>query len=429
MFKLKYNILAVIQTALGLLNYLLFIKVFGVSDLTDAYFITMAIISSAYLLQMQFVEQFVIFYHEEKLKNKKNAHKFYKSCLSLSMLIGGIFYFLGVVIGDYFVSFFTTDMDNMRLELIQSYFSIALLEIILLPILYINQKVLNAEMLFSKPYVLTIIPNVILLISILILFFYKSLNIEVIIYGKVIGVYLSVFISFFFIKSLHISILPTLYHPSVCSYIRNSFTMKFSHNVHNLFFIVLTTNLLTTLPIGHATFYYYAHKMAGIVSAISVGPSLNALNAKLSYAWSKKCYKMCFRYIIIFLKRGIPIFIGIALLMGISIPFVLPIINSLLSNNDIQFIHLLFFLILIWQFIIFIESGYVSILIVAKKSFTFFTTNLLYIILYYIFSSAFLSYFGVYSVPFSAMLAQLMSLFVYKFKASHLLKMESVSVT
>jgi len=149
MFKLKYNLLALSQVMISFLNYFLLMKVFGVSDSTDAYLIISAIFGSLILLQMLTTEQFLFFYNDIKTKNLKDAHNFYGVAITVSILTAFVTFMIAYFGSTFIINFFINNIEDARPLLINSFFHIAILELLVAPIQSINQRLMNAEMYFT----------------------------------------------------------------------------------------------------------------------------------------------------------------------------------------------------------------------------------------------------------------------------------------
>ena len=88
MFNFRYNLLAIIQVFLALINSVLLIRLFGVSYQSDSYLMAVAIIAALQLLQLMMVEQFMYFYHDLKVKSVMEAHNFYRASITFGMIVG-----------------------------------------------------------------------------------------------------------------------------------------------------------------------------------------------------------------------------------------------------------------------------------------------------------------------------------------------------
>lgn len=432
MFSFKYNLLALVQVVVTVFNYLIFIKIYGVTKFTDAYFLVISIISAINIIQLQFNEQFIVFYNDEKKISNRNAYEFYQASLFLSFLVG-CFTFIICYLGDEIIFlFFANNFDENRNILLKEYFYIAIIELVFLPVLLVNQKILNAEMKFALPYFLILFPHVLLLFMMIYIGISGNVSdvanksLKLLIYTKIIGVLFSTLWSFYFIIRTDVKLGLRFFHPKLKEFVRNSFAIRFGHNIHNFLFLPITTNLLSTLPNGYVSYFFYAHKMASIIFSVSAGPSLNILNSKLSSAWSKTQYRLCKSYMSSYNKVVIPSFIILSILAYHIIPYVFPIIDTPLDLEAIELIQHLFLGLLFWQFIIVSESSSVALLITDKNSSIFIKTNTFFSVFYATVSFYLINKIGIYSIVYSVVIGQLINLIVYWMKAQSILKMKKL---
>jgi O-antigen/teichoic acid export membrane protein len=415
MFNLKYNFLSLTQVLVGLLNYFLLIKLFGVSNMADSYLITSAIISSFLLLQMLTTEQFIFFYNDIKDKNILEAHDFYNVVLSVALFTGIITFILCYFGVNIVVNIFVGNLENERLLLIQQLLQISIVELLVAPMQLINQKLMNAEMKFSIPYILNILPTVFVLFSMIYLYVYKLEDISLLIYGRVAGALVILPLSFVIIQKMNIPIKFSFKHSKLNYFLKNSFTMRLGHNIHNFLFTPITTNILAMLPVGYAAYFFYALRMSNIVNGVIVGPSYNVFQSKFSQAWSKYDIKNSKRMIFQYLMITLPMIVIVSIIGYYILPHTLHIITAELSNESLSIIQNVFLGLMIWQLIILVESGNVIVLIVEKKSTIFILTNIVFSIIYFIVSKFLFEYFSIYSLVYGLILGQLINYIVYTY--------------
>ncbi len=413
MFKLKYNFLALLQVLISVFNYFLLIKVFGVSDYTDAYLIISAVFGSLILLQMLTTEQFLFFYNDIKARELKDAYNFYNVALTVSVLTAIVTFSISYFGSLFIINFFINGSDNTRLLLIESFFHIAILELLVAPIQSINQKLMNAEMRFTLPYILNIIPTLFVLVTMIYLYYSMKEDISLLLYARVAGAFSSLLVSFFAIKHMNIPIKFSLKHSRLKHFIQNSFTMRLGHNIHNFLFTPITTNILTSLPSGYASYFFYAMKIATIINGVVVGPSSKVFQSEFSNAWSHKQTENAKNLIFRYMRITVPLIIIASIIGYFILPNALHFITNKLTSENLSIIQNLFSGLMIWQFIILIESGSVFILVVEKKSKMFIYTNIIFSLLYYGIANLFLDKFSVFSLTYSLILAQVANLMIY----------------
>jgi len=422
MFKLRYNIFALVQVLISFLNYILFIKIFGVSIMADAYLLSVAILSALQLLQILFIEQFIFFYNDLKIKNIEQAYHFYHSVLLISILTG-IFFFLFSFIGkDFLKLLFFNELDIERQSVLIFVLNITLIELLFTPIFTLNQKLLNAEMQFSIPYLLTIIPSIFILIAMGYLIISSTVNIELLIYGKIFGVFISLLLSFYFIIRLRIFKNIKISSILIKDFLFNSIAIRFGHNIHSFCFIPITTNILSYFPLGYPSYFYYAYRIVGVINSISVGPLFNVFQSKLSYNWSAKNIVACQKYMKDFLKYTIPFFVFLSIFIYCILPILLLYVNPILTRNNTEIIQNLFLILAFWHLVIAVESSNVTLLVAAKKSTIFILANTLFIIVYFEISKNLISFYTIYSIGIAAVCGQLINYFIYAYGVKKLLQ-------
>ncbi len=422
MFKLKYNFLALSQVVISLFNYFLLMRIFGVSDHTDAYLIVSAILGALILLQMLSTEQFLFFYNDIKIKGIDDAYNFYNAALTVSILTGIITLVISYFGSTFIVNFFISKSDNSSLFLVETFFRIAMLELLVAPVQSINQKLLNAEMRFSLPYILNIIPTLFVLMAMVYLYYLKKEDISILIYARAFGAFVSAVISLVAVKSINIPVKLRLKHPQLKHFMQNSFTMRVGHNIHNFLFTPITTNILTALPSGYASYFYYAMKVGTIVNGVVIGPSLKVFQSKFSNIWSQGHTENAKDMMCKYFKITVPLILLGSVIGYLILPNALASITDKLSNESLSIIQNLFMGLMIWQFIILIESGSVLILVVEKKSQIFIYTNLIFSAMYFGLANLFLERFSVFSLIYALIVAQWVNFVIYVYYGKKILK-------
>jgi len=376
MFKLRYNLLALFQLSLGFIIYVFFIKLFGANDKTDAYFLAESMFSAFQLIQLMFVEQFMYFYHDIRNKNKEDAYDFYKFSVFLSFVVGLISVFLLYLLSDLIVNIFNFGLDEERKTFLKEIWNILIVGTIFTLINYVNIKVLNAENRFSIPYIIETFPSLCVVLTFL-----------------SIGIKLS--------------------HTKAKEFIKNSITMRFGHNIHNFLFVPITNNVLSTLPTGFASYYFYAIKFVRVVNSLVVGPQFRVFQSKVSYEWyqnnKSKVLALMKRYVLLIT----PFFLIVTLLSYVLLPTFFSLLGKTLSDKEISIVGYLFLSLSLWYTIILIESIFVIISVVSKDSKIFILTNAIFIVVYFMLSWILKEFIGVYAIPLAAIIAQLVNFILY----------------
>lgn len=428
MFKLRYNLLALIQISILFANAVILIRVFGASVQSDAYLMGTSIIDTLGLVQLMLVEQFMYFYHDLKIKDEKEAHAFYNASIVLSIISGIIFViilFFGI---NFLIKLFAFGLDPERASILKNVLIILIFGLIFSSANYVNQRLLNAEMKFSIPYIIDIMSPFVILISLCYMIIFNQKNIELLAYARVLGISTAFTCGILLIDRTGIRFKPKLSHPMMKKFIINSFTMRFGHNIHNILFTPITSNILSTLPAGYASCFYYAQMIINVINSITVGPSNKVLYSKVSENWSAGKTKKISGIMKNYLKNTVPIFILALLISYFLIPYVLNIITSGgLAINDVELIKSIFLGLSIWYAIIMVESAFVSVGVASKNSKIFIFTNSVFILIFFSISITFKNQLGVMVIPLAAIIGQTVNFFFYSRFTLKLLGIKNIS--
>ncbi len=414
MFNIRYNMLAIFQVTLSIINSILLIRLFGVSYQTDSYLMAIAIITALQLLQLMTVEQFMYFYHDLKIKSIEEAHKFYSATITFSIIVGIATVIVLLPGINFIINIFAHDLDPLRIDLLKNILFILILGLIFNPMNYVNQRLLNAEMKFSLPYILESFYLLFISLSLFYILFSNDLNIVVLAYANVIGFLFAFILSFVIINRQGISIKPRKFHPLMSKFIKNSLSMKFGHNIHNILFVPVTNNILALLPIGFASYFYYAQMIIVGINAVVMGPQNRVLLSNVSTLWTEKKKDKITQLIKRYLKLFVPIFIVSLIIAYFLIPTILNIISSgKLSAIDLTYIQMVFLGLAVWYVIIMAESAFVSVGMASKNSKIFILTNSIFILVYFTLSLLLVNSLGIFAIPIAAVIGQIINFIIY----------------
>jgi len=423
MFNVRYNILAIYQIALGLLNSLLLLKVFGVSSKADAYLIAINVMVSLQFIQVMCVEQFIFFYHDLKVVDRQSAKEFYQSAVSISLLSGLFFYLLYVLAIHPLISLFAFGIDVERYQLLRKVLHIMFIGVVFDSVNVINQRLLQAEMKFSIPYVLNSLQALLTTFLLVYLVATGNTSIELIAGARTAGICVAFLAGLVVVRRMGFPFRFRLRHPSLKSFVRNSITMRFGQNIHNFLLSPITNNILALLPTGYASYFYYAQRLHTVNNHIVIGPSYTVLNSRVSMHWAGKNLAGIKADIKKFLPPAVLTFLVITTVAVLLIPTAFRMIGSRnLSQQDIQYIQHLFLALAPWYLIGLLESPFISVCIASKKSMVFIATNSFFILAYFSLSILMTSRFGIYTIPMAIAIAQLINLTTFTVFALKLLK-------
>jgi lipid II flippase MurJ-like protein len=411
MFNFRYNILAVYQVILGLLNSLLLIRVFGVSNKADAYLMASSIVASLQFVQLMVVEQFMFFYNDLKVEDRQNARDFYTSAVTFALLSGGIFYLVYALAVHPLIKVFAFGIDGERYQLLRSVLQIMFVGVVADSANTINQRLLNAEMRFSIPYILNSLQSLFAVLLLLYLMATKNTSVELIAAARTCGICVACLGGFAVLRRMGFSFRPSLRHPALKPFIKNSITMRFGLNIHNLLLTPITNNVLACLPSGFPSYFYYAQKLHQVVGSVVISPCYSVFHARVSRQWSEQNLAGIRENIRHFLPLATVSFVATTALAFYLLPTALGIVSSRsLGASDIAFIRSMFLAMIPWYLIALVESPFLSVCIASKRSSVLIASNSLFIAAYFLLSLLLVSSTGIYTIPFALSTAQVINL-------------------
>jgi peptidoglycan biosynthesis protein MviN/MurJ (putative lipid II flippase) len=424
MFNIKYNILALIGILIGFVSSILQIKTFGVSEQTDSYMIAFSIVFALNLFQLMLVEQFMFFYNDYKVHGIEKAQAFYRSVVTVGLVWGVLFYLCCTLLVDQIVYVFASGFQQGRLLLLKQYLYINLITTVFFPLNFVNDQLMNAEMKISVPYLLNIFPNLAIMLSYAYILFFGKNDIIICVYAHLAGFALSFVLRFLYIsRFMRIPLRFEFNIEKLRPFITNSITMRFSHNMHNLIVNPITNNILSHLPSGSVSCYYYAEKFITILQSVMAGPSNIILGSKISFFWSNKDHHEIVKIIKYFLKIIPGLFIASFICVYFIIPyFFLFVSSSNVTARDIDVIQMVFILMALWQLIILFEAPFVRIILSSKDSKYLLLVNTQFIVLYFLLTRFLLGLYGIDAIPISCIMAQLVSVVLFVVFARRMMK-------
>lgn len=420
-FAFKYNFLVLLQVILGLLNTVLIMKLLGVSDESDSYFIAFGIVSTIQLLLLMLVEQFLIFYNDIKSINQQDAEDFFSTVFVYSILSGVlvsiVLISLCMPIIDVFASGLQSDSSLKVLNMLKILFwSFAIY-----PALFVLSSYLNANSYYAIPYIASIVPTFFTFLYLLYVFVNSTVvKLEILSMAYFLGYISSFFLLYYFsyrFNSIKFSVSSTYLKP----FIKNSISIRFAHNIHNFIFLFFTNNFLSHLHNGEITQFFYAKKGADILNSIVNGPSQKILAVNVSKLLPAKDYNNIKVFIKKFIERNITVFVLLSIVTYFLIPIVLSLISTEMNYASILGISTIFAFITIMNVIMILEIPYAIVCISSKESQIFYLSNSLFAITLVFLTLALSDYFNIFSLLIAMNIAQLINFYLIRKKGKTLI--------
>jgi len=140
-----------------------------------------------------------------------------------------------VIIVDIILKLFAANIDTISFELTNNILKIILLGMLVLPFSTVTTSLLNAEMKFTIPFILAIVPVFNSSLVLCYMTVTKNENIVLLAYSIFFSLFAVSILQFVFVKRLEFRYQYVLRHPAIKAFVINSFTMSFGHNRNNFF--------------------------------------------------------------------------------------------------------------------------------------------------------------------------------------------------
>ena len=354
--KIKYNILSLLNITIGFLFTVLLGKEFGVGHETDIFFYSLVIINYLGLFIQSIWEAFTPDYISLKVNNQERSITLY------SILLNNIIIASSIIIVLYY-SIASLHIFNISEEL-RNYLNIYIFYILFQNILYYNKNVLNLERFYASFYLVDIF---VYSTASLFLIFFNIKNIVFIAYLMIATTAVAVIWQFYLIfKVLNFKYSLTFYDNWLNEIYKNSIKYKIGTMIYGVKDIILVS-FFTGLGTGFYSLYSYADKFASTVSMIVNAPIVNIFITKVNYLVAGNHYNQINDLIKRVLSQTIILFSIASLTVYLLLPSLLKLFFSeTMSQNDILAITNIYLYLLLFNFIIIIESPYAKTIIAFK---------------------------------------------------------------
>lgn len=416
MFKLRYNILVGINVLLTTINAALTMRIFGVGVESDAYLLSGSILTTLITLQGLCISQFMHFYNDLKVKDVEDAHNFYNATFLFCVILGVLMFIIYYFALDIIIPVFAKGIDYERYNLLKSLLSISAVVILITPLRAINVTLFNAEMKFSVPYILEIIPVFVSVCAQIYLVNANLKDVEFLVLAQTVASFIITVIESVLVARLIIPFKLRLWHPMIIPFLKNSFTMQIGNSLFTFLQPVIINNFLVKFPNGYVSYYYYARKIIDIVNKVTIGPSRDILRSKVSQEVAKRNIEKIKNYGLEYIKTACLLLAFIVPVVFFTQSYILKFISANnLSDFDLLNIKWLYLTIVSTTFIGIFISNMVCTLTAAKKSLYLININIVYIVSLWFILKILNTKFGIYTLPLALSLALFINFLQYKF--------------
>jgi len=410
---IKYNFLALAQVIIGLVSQVIFIRYFGISKETDAYFLCMTIVGSFQLASLLFVEMFMQYYNDAKQQSPQEAAVFYSVSFLFSFFIGIFTYIICYVGTDYVLGAFVYSIDPERLAVLKGFLPLIALQLIWANMIFVNGELLKAEFHFAIGYIILIVYGVFNIAGMLL--FASTLGIRSAIYAAIVSGIVTLCIRIIYTAYVvGIRFRSALWHKNMKAFIRKSIVKRIGDNMHNLFKEPVTTNILSNFGEGLVSYFYYANRIMGILSMVVLGPIFQVYSARVSRFFPAGKITEIKQLIKKYAPQNILLALGSAVIVWFLIPPGIQLVAAKgISGNDISSIQYMFLLFIPLFLLSAVEPIFTYPGVAAKIVWVGLVVNPIYLLLYATLSLLLIKLWGIYGIPIALFLAQLFNTVTY----------------
>lgn len=407
--NIYYNFLSLFNIAIAFFFTIAIGKIFGVGEKTDIYFSAIAIIAIIGTLVKAIWEAFSPDFIKLKIENTEKSKELY------SILLNNIILVSIIIILIYYLITSTISIINYDLK---EFLDIFIIYLLIQNILYFNKIVLNLEHYYSLYYLVDIF---IYLSSLMIIFSVNSSLTSIAIIFIITSLIAVVFQFFIIFRKLNYYYKFKIYNDITKTIFINSFKYRsgtFIYSLKDLLILYFFNNLGT----GYYTLYSYANKFALTISQIVNAPIINIFMTKLNYKVGENDYRTVNKLVKNVLFQTIPLFVIASSVLYFILPFIMKNFLKEITDDDIINISNIFLWLVLFNFIIVLETPFAKSVIIFKEFNFCLYLNMIFII---IFSIGFLFIFKLetyWYLLFVLIFAQLTNTIFYIYKYTNYLK-------
>ena len=371
--KIKYNILSLANITVGFLFTVLLGKEFGVGNQTDIYFYSLVVINFLGTFVQAIWEGFGPNYISLKVNNVEQASRLYSILLNNIILGATAIIILFNIIAD-------AHLFDLSEEL-RSYLSIFIFYLLFQNVLYFNKTTLNLEHFYASYYLVDLF---VYSTASLYLLLFDVESIYWIAYLMIACTIIAIMWQFYLIfVKLGFKYYFSFYENWLTEIYKNSIKYKAGTMIYSVKDIIIIS-FFTNLGPGFYSLYSYADKFASTVAMIVNAPIVNIFITKVNYLIAHKHYQKIDTLIRGVLFQTITLFVAASAVLYLLLPNLLRFFfGDAVSEKDIEIIVQIFIYLLLFNFVIVVESPYAKAIIAYKEFNYMIFLNTLFLFIFY----------------------------------------------
>jgi putative peptidoglycan lipid II flippase len=409
---LRYNVINALQIALTVTFQILLARTFGASFITDAYLISLLFVTFVSTMASGIAEMFVQYYHEIKEESPAAAARFYQAVLNGTLVMG-----LGASAA---TATFAAPLSRLiapgfsaeQLTALHSVLAVLALGLTGSAAVRVNGSLLRAEMHFLPMYLLGLLTPALNVATILLCG--AAYGIAVIAAAAVAATMIGLVLQQAYIgRALGLRWAPVFWHPRLGNLIVNSLLLRAGHQIWD-FKDMVATSVLSLLPAGTVTLYFYGSRIITMAFALTSSAWLEMFASLASRLASTRNFvemrSLVRRNLLVFTSLFAVALIVLALLL----PWLLRVaVGAQLSDAERATIYGVFLALVPFYVIVSVESSWVALAIALKQGLRVAIIGAAFILIFWTTAVWLRPALGVYAVPAALAVAQMHNLAWY----------------
>lgn len=416
-YRFRYNLLALIQAAVGAANVLLLYSVYGLSDSTSVFLITLSVIGSMHLLLSMAYDQFVFHYIKIRVEEPERAETIFVGMLAVISSIGFGCAAAVFMLAEYVIGVFAGGFSGERVTLAIDLMKILSLSLMLGSVLQLAQARLNGLCKIEWSYILTIIPQLLQACVLLYASLYPT-TVHLAALSLPVGQALSVLVGLLLVKptfnrSLHSA-------QTLKQILLDSLRVRAAHNIHNFFSLYIINVILSLLPSNLASIFILMKRVADMFLMVITGPLQRVLTNEFGAAMHSGAHAQVLDRLRS-LDARLPVLFGSVVAAGWAVGFALST-GQWVDAEELRYGVICFTVLMVQTTLIATEIPYALVSLALHRSLVFYLSNTIFIMVLVTAILFFKEISLSLALPISLTLAQFFNFFIIRRAAQVTLK-------
>jgi putative peptidoglycan lipid II flippase len=400
-----YNLLSALQIALAVAFQVLLARKFGASLLTDAYLASVLLVTFLSTMASALAETFTQHYHEIAARNRPDAIRFYQAVLNGSLAVGVVTAAAAVLCAGDLVAMLAPGFDPERQAALRSVFRMLALGLAGSAAVRVNATLLRAELRFRAMYLLALLTPGLNVLAVVLS--NPEHGIMVIATAGVASTAIGFVVQQTYIhRVLGIPWAPVLGHPELAGLAGNSLLLRLGHQIWD-FKDVAATNILSGLPGGTVTLYFYGARIITMAYSVASSAGLEMLLSLTSQMAARRDYAG----VRVLVRRSLLVFtallVAVLLVLAVALPSLLTaLVGVRLSPDERGIVYGVFLALIPFYLILSMEAPWVTVAIAFRHGGRVALIGMAFIAIFWLAAVSLRPTLGVYAIPTALAIAQ-----------------------